>query len=298
MKKIARLLAAIMLTTSALLVTSALHAETREFCRNMDVPLAFDVADSQVRADDVSFVSKVDGSSAAVVVLNRASKSITRLLIVVDFLNDRDKQLVSIPLLASTRSEIQRESSPMSIAVRKELPAAVRPAELVSMFGSIQAATRKCPKRARVTLFEVGFEDGSEFRRAADEWRLGASVRRPVRLHLDNRLAALPFQAILGLTIDTAGNVTEARPQDVPGSLESWLADEVAQWSFNPGMRDGRPITSHVDVLLRVHRGTNLNDLPPVESEVSSLITVDVLLKDGRKDLQYVMLNGAPVIGP
>jgi TonB family protein len=77
-------------------------------------------------------------------------------------------------------------------------------------------------------------------------------TRTPPKYPFDLRSARIPGTVVLGFVVDAQGNVTALEPLDsTHPAFTNAAIEAVSTWSFEPGMKEGRPVPTRVQIPIR-----------------------------------------------
>ena len=275
----------------------------RGLCQASDIPFSLPRENMGVVAGSLRFGSTTDAAGATITLINHTNKPISKVFILAELLDAHDSYLMAIPYVAGVAGQADEVRFPFPIPNRIPLEAPIAPGDEFRLVGGVQATTSRCPVRARASVIDLKFSDGTEFHAAAAHWQLPASVRTATPLELESVPKALPFQALLVLGVDAQGRVYDVSVRPADPGLSDWFRTQLAGWSFSPEVRDGMPVSTQVNLLFRLHSVFDVNDPHQFGEGVFGLsdrvIAVDVYPKtESDERNQAVSVAGEIMVTP
>lgn len=285
---------------SVLVTLATAVAADGGFCRNLSVPFANALADSQLMAGDLAFSSTDSGSSAYVTVLNRTSKSISRISLLLELQDDKGQFLASVPMSAATRELAGQASESIRGVTVKLLENPVAPSERVQLGGASEMSALSCPHQASTTFVELKFADGSSYVNSTPGWKLTGYVRAVSPLRLDTFPGTLPYQGLVKVQLDSNGRILEIKPATKDTKIAGWLREQLAQWSFLPSAIEGRPVTSELNMLVALHGVGQAARRSDAEALIGNtgVIVIDVGFRTRTEPNEAIYAGGVPMLMP
>ncbi|MGH9861119.1 MAG: energy transducer TonB [Candidatus Acidiferrales bacterium] len=68
------------------------------------------------------------------------------------------------------------------------------------------------------------------------------------------RMTRLEGNVVIDARIDETGRVSEMRVISGPTSLHQTAKDSLAQWRYEPGILNGKPVVTHLNVTIQFRR--------------------------------------------
>jgi len=225
-------------------------------------------------------------SAGHFVLVNLTGKPITRILIVAEFLDEKDQAMISIPFYAATNQELLKDPSPFHLLSRGWIDIAVGAGQSIVLSGFTYEVTTRCPVKAQVSLVEISFSDGTKLQHQLGHPEVEPSIEQARPLDLATFPGQKPFQGDFKVTFAPDGQISEISSSQ-SDEIRNWFRSQLSKWCFVPKFRDGRPVSSELTLVFRLNGEALLHaisaDLP------GPLIVIDV--KDTEEG-QYVIAGG------
>lgn len=223
----------------------------------------------------LSFDSWIQGSSGGVTVLNKSDKGIQYYVAIIEFSDGDGKYLLSVPVYNVDKKD---QSIPLNVAFKPWLLAnwpgsymapIGRQSESDKTFHSV-LSTLTCPKSAHVSMVQLRYDDGTEFKYISPT--LNLSTAPTSRLDISDSKGAerwLPLTVSGTLQVDSEGHVRILDLDFAAAGFKKWLEREFSHWSFTPAWTNGAPASTVLPFLFILGDTTN------------AAVQVDVLKRKG-----------------
>jgi len=238
------------------------------FCESQGVPFSPSPNNIPLRFESASFGSSDTGSFSNRRVVNSAEQTAVRLLVIVDYLNERSERLISVghyyedPIVANEgwRTNFRDERRFASLVNRFSLWAVgngeagpiQKNGGRKRITGVSELTVTRCPISALVTAVAVEYDRGEIRTFFAPGWHLDMETALPVRGWLQQATIAIPSTAgdrVLKLVVDSTGCASVSSDS---GSPATWLSS-AQQWLFSPSLTESRSTSQTLALAFVVH---------------------------------------------
>lgn len=186
---------------------------------------------------------------------NETHKTITRLIVLVSYMDSYGKPIFAIPYYAAA-GDAPEDMLLIHSYIKTVLNHPVKPGEVFTLQGTNLISTRIRPTRAAVTLVGAEFTDGSNFVGGHTSVTDPILLKTPQNFEVQADSDKLPDELLLAITIDDRGRVTvvEVKQADkVSDATRAQITSQVMLWSFFPATKEGYAVQTELTLLLRFH---------------------------------------------
>jgi hypothetical protein len=211
-----------------------------------DVPLLF---------RGLYFDSGLSGSGGAVTLANTNDKSIRYYVAIMEFLDDNGRYIVSAPVYNMAEKD---DTIPLNVPFKPWLlrntsaggNEPITPGSEKRKAFNIALSTLTCPKSVRVSMVQLQYEDGTEFRYALPGLNLSLAPASQLELR-DKRTARhwAPIAVSGTLQVDAEGRARILELDGAPEDVGNLIAEEIVRWKFIPAWVDGKPVAIQLPFL-------------------------------------------------
>jgi hypothetical protein len=285
----------------AFLTVGAADAKELSLCQT-DLSLSQSQLANQLAFGQLSFTSTTERSTLATLVTLTTTKPVNRLFALVEFLDEDAKLVMSIPLVAETRSELMSEvpgKLDLFIRTRKELESPAAPGEPLNLVGVSEYVLLVCPARARVAMLDLHYADGTRFQHSESVWTIQSDVRQVQHLDFPHMPPQSSQQYLASVSLDRNGRITAIQTLSHAKSIDvDFLKNQLSNWRFNAKVENGDSVASEVTLLFRFHSAeigepSPAEEVPTMSGPVRSFIPIDVFQPQGT-DKQIITVGGIP----
>jgi len=204
----------------------------------------FAVTDIQFDSDDVA-------SYAEIGLKNVGKKAVRDVLLLLQF-ETSDGASITIPFHAYTdKSELVTE--PYNLWTSGDpIIQEIKPGATSHISAATLLRMAACPVHAEITLAELHFNDGSNYKHN-DAWRMDAMPSKLPLTSFPYGQLPTPPELLVTVEINDQGKPSVKAVQPDSSALRAWLEQVVAGWSFRPAMQGGRNVGSEQKWLVRFH---------------------------------------------
>jgi hypothetical protein len=237
-------------------------------------------------------------------VLNQSfPKPVARLFALVEVLDEDANPMISIPLVAETRSELaagMHRKLDFFIRTRKELQDPAAPGESLNIVGESEYVLLVCPARAQVTMLDIHYADGTSFRHSESRWAIQSDIHQLQRLDVPHMPPPSSRHYLASVTLDRNGRITTIQELSSPRNNDvDLLKTQLADWKFNSKVESGDNVPSEVNLLFRFHpvefgEPRPEEYVPPTSGGVRTFIPIDVFQPRGS-DKPIITVGGIPI---
>ena len=206
----------------------------------------------KVVSHHLSFGEPSQGSLALV---NETGKTITKVLVLVSYLDSDGKAIFAIPYfggLDDSEVEIQQ----IRPYVKTILDHPVKHGEGFFLFGDNLESTRQVPADAAVTFVDTEFDDDSNSVTTTTPETDTLVLKVPDFFEMNINSSKLPDELLLTIAVDERGRVVEVNfDPSFPHSddVESQIRAQLKLWSFFPATIKGYAVQAYLNLLFRFH---------------------------------------------
>ncbi|MCU1312039.1 MAG: hypothetical protein JWO20_3164 [Candidatus Angelobacter sp.] len=259
-------------------------------------------AESGIAATNLEFYASSEDSGARLVLSNRSQKPLNNIFLLMEFLGDGDRRIVSVPFFAAIPPYDTRFSLTTPHMTSTQMNKPLSPEEEVAVSGITGLTSAQCPTKVRVGAVEISFSDHTSFHYSAPEWELDPTIRKADPLKLQSVSNQFPLEAEVEVNLDSKGRITALNPHVTNKNLADLLQAQLASWLFNPKMKNGIKVDSQVVLLFRIHKIFDRQDgtlFDETALQRGPAIPVDVFLKpNSSTNEQLVLVAGLPIVSP
>lgn len=269
--------------------------EPGHYCERSNLPFTVSVPNAMASA--MLFSSHFQGkySVGTFEFQNRSQPSILQLTLVVEYLNEQNEHILSMPFHYSSESNAQtlplELSSGPYLLHRSQTPIAV--GERTKLMGISPILLTGCPSRARTIFAAVTFSDRTEFNYTAPDWSLEAALRHPdEKIQVKNTPLRIPFHLLVRAQV--SADTGRINSLEAVGNRNSealpWLEEWTRAWVFTPAIRGNKKVDGTLNLLFRFHdnargSGRELSGERAIEiSRLVSHFTIVDVVPSGEKD--------------
>jgi hypothetical protein len=258
----------------------------------------------EVRMDVLSSELEIGKTARGTLRLRNASQhSITRVRLIVDYLDAKDERLLSIPFHAGLDSAGHENwIVPTFLHNLWEDPVTAQQDFVIN--GTALLTINERPVRARLSLIEIRYADTDDHILTELGWKsepILATTPKSSGIGLNG--VVLPASILLAVRVSAEGRVVEVASSDLttlaPDVLKS-VKSELSRWTFFPSRVDGQRTASRVQLMVRFRGDSECLGIPFAvagkDVEGGSFAVVDFLVGDGA--LRQVCYGGYPARGP
>lgn len=227
---------------------------------------------------------------------NDTGKTITRLIILVTYLDSTGRPVFAIPFYAG-RKDSAEDMLMKHPFIKTVLNRPVKPGQDFGLEGTNLISTKTLPVRAEVTLVDEEFDDEtSRLISAGTEFTNPILLRTPQYFELKADSDSLPAAMPLSVRVDDRGNVdaVDFQPQNsVSDAVLSQIRSQVMLWKFFPATLGGAAVKSDLNLLFRFHDAGIPFPAPTCPLEMNdtiprTFVEVDLQVITGQKwQVQY-----------
>jgi hypothetical protein len=245
---------------------SATWARSREdadsskfFCRSEALNTTWAIANPPLAIDQSRIEFTETGTSYIDLrARNVEASPVEALALVIEYADKLGQVLERVPVAAATEQASEQFRPPFPLQhTNGPWTKPLLPGDSVRVQGIRDGVrTASCADSARVTFAMVQFGDGTTKTFSSAGWQLGPTPQViPVVPAFPSDLVEAPIALLARVKISASGQILDVIPLDQEQSPAlNLIRDQMRQdWKFNPALYDGRPTTSDLIVLFRIH---------------------------------------------
>jgi hypothetical protein len=187
---------------------------------------------------------------------NETGKTITRLLVLVSYLDSDGKEIFAIPYYGAPK-DAQEDMLEIHPYIKTVLNRPIKPGEVFNLQGTNLISTRISPARAEVTLVDAEFDDTSQNLGGGSSSTNPLLLKTPQFFEMQADPDKLPDDLSLDITIDQRGRVTGVefkRSETISDATRAQVLSQLKLWSFFPATKGGYAVQTELSLLVRFHR--------------------------------------------
>lgn len=231
------------------------------------------------------------------VFVNLTGKPIRRILILMEFLDQKDQHVISIPFYAGAvtaqEEEAEQERFPLYLLSRGHIDIALGAGQSIVLQGLIDAITSRCPVKAQASLVEISFSDGTKLEHQEGHSEVEPSIMEAKRLDLATFPGHLPSEERLEITIGPDGRVSGISTLS-DEKIKEWFETELSKWSFSPELKDRTPVACKLTLIFRLDVKDISESTYPDVSGMQMVIDVARQAADGTAG-ESILVGGIPL---
>jgi len=228
-------------------------------CERASIPLHLDSLTKDFEVTGSWLSMEAEGTLRGEISLrNQTDKSLSRLTVMVNYLDENGSILFSIPYQANLPNDENdiRNIRPFS---ELHLNGPVQPGEVVALDGRNLLSVTTVPTSAEVVYwFAKHYEDGSSVSTQIGHHGFRTDpllVETPGYLRLTLPHPAESFETLVKMRINEYGRVLEVQPgregdTGLTGEQFEALSEQLAEWHFFPGIENGYAVQSDLYLLV------------------------------------------------
>ena len=186
---------------------------------------------------------------------NETGKTITKVLILVSYLDSDGKPIFAIPYfggLDDSEAEIQQ----IRPYLKTILDHPVKQGEMFKLDGQNLESAREVPANAQVTFVDTEFDDDNNSVSTTAPATDPLLLKVPDFFEMNIDSSKLPDELLLTIAVDERGRVVDVNfdpsfPHSDDG--ESQIRAQLKLWSFFPATMSGYAVQAHLNLLFRFH---------------------------------------------
>ena len=262
-------------------------------CDRYDIPLqmldggGLNGKGLKVVSHRLAFAESGQGSLALV---NETGKTITKVLILVSYLDSDGKPLFAIPYfggLDDSEVEIQQ----IRPYIKTILDQPVKPGDGFFLFGDNLESTRQVPAHAEVTLVDTEFDDDNNSVSTTAPATDPMLLKLPDFFEMKIDSSKLPDELLSTIAVDERGRVVDINFDPSfshSDDAENQIRAQLKLWSFFPATMNGYAVQAHLSLLFRFHDKGFPLPMPVCPLELSdkyprTFVKVDLRSQDGGR---------------
>ena len=255
------------------------------------IPLENIVAQPKLKVRVIKFDRNVEDSLSVVSVENQFSKPISEALILVEYLDQAERHILTSEYYARTESSVGRKLAPSKGLAHQALVSPVSPGHNASISYVSDIVAPRCPSTARVSKVAIRFLDGSVFMRTVRGWYTDPFIREAQQIDMTTFPAVVPTEVFTNVRLDEVGHLQVLKTAGMADEMKDWLQSQMEKWSVIPGEGDADERVGQIVTLLFRFFNSSGDAAAQPDRRLPAfhvpLIVVDVVL-GGR--------NGKPVV--
>ncbi|MGA8220574.1 MAG: hypothetical protein WB780_02900, partial [Candidatus Acidiferrales bacterium] len=227
---------------------------------------------------------------------NETGKTITRLLLLVSYLDSDGKPIFAIPYYGAPE-DAPEDVLMMHPYIKTVLNHPIKPGEVFNLQGTNLISTRISPTRAQVTVVDAAFDDNTNsVEDVFPEFTNPMLLKTPQFFEMQASPDELPDELLLTIAVDVRGRVMGLefkQPDTVSDAARAQIRSQVMLWSFFPATARSHAVQTELNLLFRFHDAGIPLPAPTCPLKMPdtlprTFVEVDVRAKDSRRwEVQY-----------
>jgi hypothetical protein len=226
---------------------------------------------------------------------NETGKTITRLLVLVSYLDSDGRQIFAIPYYGAPR-DAPDDMLKKHPYIKTVLNRPIAPGGVFILYGTNLISTTVSPTRAKVTFVAEDFDDASSNIGGHAPVTDPMLLKTPLFFEMQADPDELPDELILAVNLDVRGRVKSVefkQPGVLSDSMLSEIRSQIMLWSFFPATARGYAVQTDLNLLFRFHAAGIPFPAPVCPLKMSStlpqtFVEVDIqAVGSGRWQVQY-----------
>jgi hypothetical protein len=249
------------MSLSVLLIASMAHApdlsaSTDIDCSVEDLPIQVPPDVDAIALSNQSFLSE-HRSAASLLLENRASKQILHYSLVLEYQTSRGGPRLSI-VFAGAAATAQTPYQPVPAEYLNSLVHPVAPGQKEWVSGQSPYTLPECASSARLTMLDIRYDDGSNYRWESSDWRTEPLLSDyPNYLSIPDSKAWTSDEYYFVARVSRQGQLGEIEPFPPTSIVPSnSVAENLKKWTFFPALRNGKPQDALLILIVRFHRAS------------------------------------------
>lgn len=204
-------------------------------CPNLQIDIP---RDSPVSVGSARFDSYRADSESAVSATNRTSKRATEVLILVEYLNGKDRHILSATYYGHTGNATNPIPSFLKERPILRLRAPIAPGEELYLSATSQIVTAVCPSKARVSKVVLTLEDGTRASSMVPGWSTDPFILEAQNIDVETFPSQVPVDFLASVVVDSKGHATLIKVDHSGNGVGPWLQEQLNKWSIIPAEAD------------------------------------------------------------
>jgi hypothetical protein len=203
---------------------------------------------------NLNFYGSVDSSIGHVELVNNSAQTIRYYLVVFELFDSAGKYILSVPVFNTAKNQKVPFTVGFEPWVLVNWPGnyfePIRPKASARKAFFIPLTALTCPATARISMIQLRYEDGTEFRWSSPPVLTSSILIEAAMVDAEGYGRWMPLTTSGTIRVDSAGRGHLKTSSDQGGEFEHWLEQEISAWKFFPSSVDGRLIPGEIPFLL------------------------------------------------
>lgn len=232
-------------------VSGARLSPQDQVCQIDHMPIDSSFPNAPIQIAEGRFLSSGEGPTYPDVRVTGVSPvPIDQVSFVLDYLDGRGLSIGQVAFASATHPESKDLHRPIHAEYVDELRGpALSAGQEIMIHGMSDYLFSSCPASAKLTFLFVSFADNTNRSWAVPDWKVGPTLNF-FSSDLECAIASmssLPFVIRMRAKVDRGGRIVRLDPIDNGSPVDTHaLLVKLKEWSFFPGLVDGKPSNSYV----------------------------------------------------
>jgi hypothetical protein len=258
---------------------------------------------SPIDFSNFTFFGSVENSAGRVELLNKDSQAIRYYLVIFDLLDSAGKYILSVPVF----NVDDDQNVPFNVAFKPWVLAnwpggyfdPIGPKAKAKKTFQIPFTVLTCPTAVRISMVQLRYKDGSEFRASISTVRTPSIVTEATVVDAEGYRRWTAVTTLGIIRVDSMGRGHAEAPNGQSAEFSPWFEREISAWKFFPSSVDGATTAGEIPFLLVVGDLRNVKgqlDLIKEKGQLGAILVLQAIPPGSSFGNAWALSAGGQVV--